>query len=142
MDMDGGAVLSSDSEHFHNFPVGGAWRVIHAHAFGESAPLKAFVHQGDDFGELFGRSSVVSGVAGGEHTALGVAHHFHAHGNMANAYAKIDQGLPFPEGVPASNVIRSSFELERCGDAVAGLELVVARLLAVFVEVDETGGDD
>ncbi len=140
--MDRGAILSSEPEHFHDFPVRCARRVVHAHAFGERALPKPLFDHGGNLGEFLRGRSTMRSVARGKHAGLRVAHHFHADGNVADAYAEIDERLPFPSGVPAVHVVGAGFELEGCGDAIAGLELVIARFLAMFVEVDETGSDD
>jgi len=107
--MYGRTVLRGDAEHFNDFPVGGAGRVIDAHAFRQRALAKTFVHSARNFGELFGRSSAMGRFAGGKHAALRVAHNFHADGNMADAYAEIDERLPFSEGIPTIDVVGASF---------------------------------
>jgi len=61
---------------------------------------------------------------------------------VADADAVVDQGFVFAGGVPVVDIVGADFELERGGDAVVGLKLIIARRLAVFVEIDEAGGDD
>src|SRR6266404_5878647 len=92
--------------------------------------------------ELVGRSSAMGRVAGGKHAALWVTHNFHADGNVADANAKIDERLPFPDGVPAVDIVGAGFKFKRGRDPVASLIFIIARLLAVFMEVDKTGGDN
>ena len=75
-------------------------------------------------------------------TRSGIVHHFHAHGDVADAYAEIDQRLPFPRGIPFGNIIGSGLEFQRSRHAVMGLKLIVARLLPVLVEIDESRRDD
>src|SRR5712664_2833137 len=82
------------------------------------------------------------GIAGREHATLRVAHHSHTHGNVADTCTKIDERLPFPQGVPAVDVFGAGFEFKLRCNVIERLELVVALLLAMLVEVDETGCDD
>ena len=81
------------------------------------------------------------GVAGGQKISR-VVHDLHAHGNVADADAVVDQGFIFARGVPGVYIVSADFEFERSGDAIVGLKLVIARCLAVFVKIDEAGGDD
>ena len=69
-------------------------------------------------------------------------HHLHANGNVTDADAIVDQRFAFALGVPGINVGGAGFQFEGGGDAVVGLELVVAGFLAVFMQIDEAGGDD
>ena len=66
-----------------------------------------------------------------------VVHHSHAHGNVADGYAIVDQGLIFPLVVPGLDVRDSDFHFERGGDAVHGFVAVVLRVLPVRVQIDE-----
>src|SRR5712664_3411002 len=91
MDMNGGTVLGGNSKHLHDFPMRCARRVVHAHAFGQRASSKALVYRRGNLIELFGGSSAMRGIAGREHATLRVAHHSHTHGNVADAYTKIDR---------------------------------------------------
>src|SRR5712675_33580 len=128
-----GAVLRGDAEHFNDFPVGGAGGVVDAHAFRQRALSKTFVDSSRNFGELFGRSSAMGRFASGKHSALRVAHNFHADGSVADAYAEIDERLPFPEGIPTIDVFGASFKFEGGGHTIARLIFVIARFLAVFM---------
>jgi len=115
--------------------------VVDAQADGESAALESVAHAVIDFGEFLRSGFAMSSVAGGQEISR-VVHHLHAHGNVADADAVVDQGFVFAGGVPVVDIVGADFELERGGDAVVGLKLIIARRLAVFVEIDEAGGDD
>src|SRR5579883_3049847 len=137
----GSAVRSGNFEDVDDFGVSCGSGVVHAHADGERAALKTAVDGGVNLLEFGGSGFAVSRIAEGEkHT--GIVHDGHAHGDVANADAVVDEGVTFTFGIPIVDVIGANFEFERSGDAVVSLEFVIARLLTMFVEVDEAWGDD
>ena len=141
MDVHGGVLRGGDAEDLDNFVVSGGGGVVDAHADGESAALQSFAYAGIDFGEFLRSGFAMSGVTGGQKIS-GVVHYLHADGNVADADAEVDEGFIFAGGVPGVDVAGADFQFERSGDAIVGLKLIVARRLAVFVEIDEAGSDD
>ena len=83
----------------------------------------------------------MGGIAGGEKVSW-VVHHFHAHRNVARAYAKVDETFAFTLGIPGVHVIGADFEFERSCHAVVSLKLVIPWLLGMLVEIDEAWRDD
>src|SRR5215470_5964660 len=61
---------------------------------------------------------------------------------MADAYAEIDQRFSLARVIPTVDVVRPGFQLERGGHPIMGLELIVARRLAVLMQIDKTWGYD
>ena len=83
----------------------------------------------------------MSGITGGEKVS-GVVHHFHAYGDVAYAYPKVDKRFAFTLGVPGIYVVGADFEFERSGYTIVSLKLIVARFLGMLVEIDEAWRDD
>ena len=132
MDMHRRSVLGGDAEHFHDFRVRRGGGVIHAHSLSQSAAPKSFFHQIRHAGKLFCRCLTVRGVSGRQ-KRTGIVHHFHAHGDVPDAHAKIDQRLPFPRAVPLVDVVRSCLKFKRSRHSIVRLKLVIPRLLSMLV---------
>src|SRR6266571_5780087 len=56
---------------------------------------------------------------------------------MSDADSIVDQRPVFPVGIPFVYIHSAHFEFQRCGYAVVRLKLVIARLLPMFMQVDE-----
>src|SRR6185369_3332244 len=134
-------VFCGEAEHLDNFSVSSGGGIVDAHAFGERALPKSFLNATAD-GRKFFRSGGATRSVSSREKAAGVVHHFHADGNVADAGAEIDQRLPFPGGIPLRYVCYTRFQFQGRRDAIVRLELIVAGLLAMFVEIDEAGSDD
>src|ERR1700682_4527061 len=90
-----------------------------------------------DLGQFFRRGFTVSGISAWKKRAR-VAHHPDTHRNVPDAHTEIDQRLSFALRIPAIDVLGSDLQLQRCSDAVVGLKLIVARLLSMLVQVNES----
>ena len=66
-----------------------------------------------------------------------VAHYLHPNWDVARTGSKIRQRVAFTAFVPLVDIANPDFQLQRRRHAVPGLNLVVLRVLAVGVQVDE-----
>src|SRR5258705_10624830 len=55
---------------------------------------------------------------------------------------KLIRGIPLPLCVPLIHVVRARFQFQRGGHAIARLELIIARLLSVLMQINESRRDD
>src|SRR5216684_556512 len=60
-----------------------------------------------------------------------------AHRDVSDAHSVVDQGFPFPGRIPTVHIGSAGFQLQRRGDAITRLKLIIARLLSVFMQVDK-----
>ena len=58
---------------------------------------------------------------------------------MSDAHSVVDQRLPLPCRIPTVYIGSAGFQLQRCRHAIPRLKLIIARLLAVFVQIDKSG---
>src|SRR6202453_3702387 len=119
-------VLCRYAKHFYDFPASRRWCVGDSHSKGQSATLQARLYSSLYVQEFFGCCFSVCCVATRQKTS-GIVHHFHPHGNMANAHTEINQRFALPFSVPAVDIVRPDFKLERSRDTVTGLIPVFLR---------------
>ena len=140
VDEAGGAGMGGGAKHLQDFPAGRAGRVLQSHADAERAAGEALLDLAAALGDLGIGGGAMGGVAGGQECA-GVVHHAHAHGDVADGCAVVDEGLGLALIVKGVHIGHAHFELERGGHAIHGFGAVVLGVLAVRVEIDEAGGD-
>ena len=71
-----------------------------------------------------------------------VAHHSHAHGNVSDADAVVDESSRLSIGVPSLDIRSADLELQRGGHTITRLKTIGLRRLSVRMKIDEAGSDD
>ena len=140
VDEAGGARMRGGAKHFQDFPVRRGGRVLDSQADAGGAAREALRDLAAARGDLVIRSGAMCGIAGGQEAA-GILHHAHAHRNVADRSAIIDQRLSLAVVVPGIHIGDAYLHFERGGDAVHGFIAVVFGVLAVGMQIDEAGRD-
>ena len=138
MNVNRSLVFCSHAEDLQDFPARRRRCVGDSHSHRQSATLQAYFDSAINLGEFLRCSLAVRRVCNRKKSPR-IVHHFHAHGNVADARAKINQRFPFPRRVPAVDVVGPSLEFQRCRHSVVCLVSIFLRCLPMFVQIDKTG---
>ena len=139
--MNGRTVFGGSAKHLENFLVRSRLRVVDAHAHRERAALQTVLKLPAHLRNLLRRGRLMSRISGGQENAR-IANDFHAYRDVPDAYAIINERFAVAFRVPVVHIVGAHFQLQCGGYTVAGLKLIVPRLLSVFVQIDEAGRDD
>ena len=152
MDEDRGVPIRRHGEQMPQLFVAGARRIADTKPEAQPALVETIGHQATHLTELVLRSRIIQVrvCLRGAPEREGIltvalrdqyAERFPAGPLMADRRSEIDQGPPFPSGVPLVNRVDTDFQLERRGHAVARLIATALWVLPVCMEVDETRRD-
>ena len=140
VDVDGRSGAGRLPEDLHDLPPRRGARVLDAHADRERAAARPRPDAGGDVlraARSVAGSVAARAVAGGRKRRR-VAHHGHAHRDVARRWRRSgSSALPSRSGVEAVDVGGADLQLQRGGDAVRRAQGVVLGVLAVRVQVDE-----
>ena len=135
-----GIALRRQPEHIDDLAMSGGSRVIDSHPDSQCATVQSFLYVSIDLHQFARRCFAMSGISTGQEVPR-VLHDLHPHRNVPDAHSKVDERLAFPLRIPFVDIVRSGLQLERGGDPIARFELIIARLLAVLVQINKTWGN-
>ena len=131
-----------DREHPLELVLSGPRRVERHQADAERAAREPAADERGDLIDLFGRRRVGTRGPREMKALVLAANHLHARGGVPGRDAVVDERLAVPVRVPLVDVDRPALGVEHRRDAVHRAILVVQRVFAVRVQLDEPGRDD
>ena len=142
MDVDGGARWCRDSKHAFDLRHGRTGCIGAAESHGDSALRKPLAEKSLHVGHLRLARRAASTNARRHKPLAGVAEHLHAHGDVTDRDAVIDDLPALACCIPPGYIACPHFQLECRCDAVAHHHPVRLFLLSVLVQIHEARGDD
>src|SRR5690606_14650436 len=141
VDVRGHAVPRGDAQDLEDLVTRGGGRVRGAEPDSDGPLAQAAVGAAHALGLLLRRGRLLGARAAGQELAR-IAEHRHAHGDVADGGAVVDELPGLALAVPRADVADADLELEPGRHAVQHRVAVILRVLAVAVQVDEPGRDD